>query len=135
MRSRTFPLVSADMKTLILFALAAGTMLAQNIPLGQEIRRGTLTIKAEPQERAPLSDPNYSGGAGLWLYVASSRLGVVGVEATVTVRLQDGRILARTVEYSGSVFVTRKLFFQTGSVESVMAVSVKELLRSEITDF
>lgn len=118
----------------VLFFLLAGSVVGQ-VPLRQEVVSGGIRIRLEPQEKLPLSDPDYIAADGVWVYVLSSNMNSGTSDVSITVKLRDGRVISRTRSIATRLFKWSRVYFPVGMVDSVPAVSVKEVPDPTITDF
>lgn len=121
--------------TAVLFAALGSMSVNAALPLNQPVTKGALTIKAVPQPQAPISDPDYTGGDGLWVYVMSMNPAAYKLKITASVKLLDGNVVIRSAEIGNKVFRQQRVYLRTGPVESVIGVSVDEIIPPSTTDF
>lgn len=121
--------------TVVLFALLGSASASVAIPLNHPVTKGALTIKAVPQPQAPLSDPDYSGGDGVWIYVFDANPYIANLKITASVKLLDGSVVIRSAEIKNKAFFQQRVYLRTGAVESVLGVSITEIPVLSATDF
>jgi len=125
------------MKQFLLTALISAAIAAAEVPLNQEVVRGDYKIKAVSVDQLPLSNPEYTGGPGLFVYVGTTRWlpDIETFDVTVSVRLRDGRSVTRTQSVPRRALLWQTFYFKVGAVETVSAVSIQATAFPTTTDF